>query len=543
MGTHISFLFVFLITLYLPFILNISSFEWSGALHNPKNILNSIGYHKKAITIAFFINISILAILLSLAIYNGSSFNILKKMMESQYSTTPIFLVLMTISLFFFISLCSKLLRRNDFLEEQKLESQFVEDPIYKILNMPKEHIDRGLAFGYNLDEFNAPRIFIIFYGYVFIILPLFYIGSLSFLGNDNTSYTIICILLLIAHLIVCELVSLSDYIWKYLISLMILIVAILMMISESLYADYFAIYHTISQSLWFYKLQIIMFIIPITIILFSIAVVLFSYIKYSLSTQHETEEQKQSQSFLYNNKVWLGWHYRFLTNHFIAYGTNLACKKASVSNVFFGKLFGLNVLQAEKSDKNFFSYWLNQHSRVWYPYINSVQKYPFPDIKVDTYFYLLSNNYKGSTLSIWYVFYVTGLVTLFLFPLITLVFLPLYIALQFHPIVVLFSLFPFIIVFWIAFCTYIEWNKYVCLSNCENSKLIAYPLLKELLFQEWNEFYNPTNQQLTLSYAEFPIINAEYMRELVEALSPDIYQKYRERFPYRKKYIDTSIT
>lgn len=520
-----------LIILYINYIGSINSFEWLNVLHNPRNIIRSINYHKSSLTISLIINTILLGGIIAYGYYLKNSYHILNELMIiiQNPSNNPIFLVLSALGIFFLWEMFFKQLLIKNTVQER----------------VDKKHAEKG-----KLSDFFETRVspplsinaiitgeqwWWLSFSILFIIFPLFGLYPLLEYNNGEwiiKSAPLICsILLFFAY---------KDYHIK--LAIMLLYIPLLyiptLILGESFIQPIVSAWHIIFNHYYFHLAQLIIFGILILLITLSVFTVLVSYLYSFLSPQEYSEEEQECQDFLFHHKVWLGYNMKFLSNYYRSYGAYKTLPKTNKIffkhiAIFFGKDITRKIINI--------GYFFRHDSTIIDPYIGNTKNMTFSPVKRDVYFYLLKNNYTGSTMSILYVFYITGLITLFGFPFMFLIFLPMYIALDFSIIVLLYNLVPFFIVFWIAFCFYIEWNKFVYLQK-EKPEMILYPLLKELLYQEQNEFYDlTTKQQITYAYYQFPAFDIEYMRTLLETYNPQIYNKFRQRFPHQKKYIDIS--
>ena len=545
MENYIALLFMTLIV-YLSFFSNISSFEWKNALLNPKDVLESIGYHKKSIKYS----LKNIMIFFGLIILGKAYFYLFPNTAGEkdiiQYFT-PIIWGLGVFYSYILYRILSKTLFPKNINEEKQTAHSIKNKSLQEILAMYRFEASYAEEGPYDIDIsiFTDRGIWFRFFLGAGVFLMLFLITFIS-------KFTILSPILLLALIYICFSKK-EAYYYTNIFQKILLVLACLL---------YIALFHIplievspiqakeFIANLWSNQIALNFFITILSfvalLILSSVSYVLIKYHNYLKTSQEESQEQIEVQEYLDKNYSLSNcYSLKCLVNHFIFYGIEALPLSKKKKGSFFFKLLGFNIKYLDKVDMDWYA-WTNIRSprhEVDEPYISEDNKqFKFGKIKNDVFFYLLKNKVQGSKLSIKYVFYVTGVLTLLLFPFVSLFFIPLYIIFQFNFFIVFMNILPFFMIFYMSFCIYDEWNRYIYLYK-NDKQWISYILIEEIILQELMEFYNNMDQQVTVHFYSFPTINMNYMRELVESLSPDIYQKYRERFPYKKKYIDTSIT
>ena len=543
MENYSSFLFAISI-MYLSFFSNISSFEWKNALLNPKDVLQSIAYHKKSIKYSLKNSIIFFGLIILGKAYFYLFPNIAGEKDIIQYFT-PIIWGLGLLYIYILYRILSKIFNPKNTNEEKHSAHLIKHGSLQEILMLQDKYSVSRAAEG----PYDVKMGFLTDRGIWFRLIIIMGVFLMLFLITFISKFTILSPILLLALIYICFSKEYSYY--TNIFQKIFFVLACLL---------YIALFHIplievspiqakeFIGNLWSNQIALNFFITILSfvalLILSSVSYVLIKYHNYLKTSQEESQEQIEVQEYLDKNySLSNSYSLWYLVNHFIFYGVEVVSKKKKGS--FYFKLFGYNIKYLDKVNMSWDT-WLQIGSAYHDtdgPYISEDNKqFKFGKIKSDVFFYLLKNKVQGSKLSIKYVFYVTGVLTLLLFPFVSLFFIPLYIIFQFNFFIVFMNILPFFMIFYMSFCIYDEWNRYIYLYD-NDRQWISYLLIEEIIIQELREFYNPTNQQVTIHFYSFPTINMDYMRELVEALSPDIYQKYRERFPYRKKYIDTSIT
>ena len=527
---------------YLSFSSNISSFEWKNALLNPKDVLESIGYHKKSIKYS----LKNIMIFFGLIILGKAYFYLFPNTAGEkdiiQYFT-PIIWGLGVFYSYILYRILSKTLFPKNINEEKQTAHSIKNKSLQEILAMYRFEASYAEEGPYDIDIsiFTDRGIWFRFFLGAGVFLMLFLITFIS-------KFTILSPILLLALIYICFSKKEAYYYTNIFQKILLVLVCLL----------YIALFHiplievsTIQAkefigNLWSNQVALNFFItilcLVALVILSSVSYVLIKYYNCVKISQEESQEQIEVQEYLDNNYSLSNcYSLRYLVDHFIFYGIEALPLSKKKKGSFFFKLLGFNIKYLDKVDMDWYA-WTNIRSprhEVDGPYISEDNKqFKFGKIKNDVFFYLLKNKVQGTKISIKYVFYVTGFLTLLLFPFVTLFFIPLYIIFQFNFFIVFMNILPFFMIFYMSFCIYDEWNRYIYLYE-NDRQWISYLLIEEIILQELREFYNYMDQQVTIHFYSFPTINMNYMRELVEGLSPDIYQKYRERFPYKKKYID----
>ena len=546
MENYSSFLFMILIV-YLSFFSNISSFEWKNALLNPKDVLQSIGYHKKSIRYSLKNSIIFFGLIILGKAYFYLFPNTAGEKDIIQYFT-PIIWGLGVFYSYILYRILSKIFNPKNINNEKDIAHKLDNCNILSfLLGADKAALKNDAPYDHNVLVLDDREIW-----YRALIGPGFFllIFFFTFLSGDISLFSLSTLspILLLTLIYICFSKKEAYYYTNIFQKILLVLVCLL----------YIALFHiplievsTIQAkefigNLWSNQVALNFFItilcLVALVILSSVSYVLIKYYNCVKISQEESQEQIEVQEYLDNNYSLSNcYSLRYLVDHFIFYGIEALPLSKKKKGSFFFKLLGFNIKYLDKVDMDWYA-WTNIRSprhEVDGPYISEDNKqFKFGKIKNDVFFYLLKNKVQGTKISIKYVFYVTGFLTLLLFPFVTLFFIPLYIIFQFNFFIVFMNILPFFMIFYMSFCIYDEWNRYIYLYE-NDRQWISYLLIEEIILQELREFYNYMDQQVTIHFYSFPTINMNYMRELVEGLSPDIYQKYRERFPYKKKYID----
>ena len=325
MENYSSFLFVFLI-IYLSFFSNISSFEWKNALLNPKDVLQSIAYHKKSIRYS----LKNIMIFFGLIILGKAYFYFFPNTTDEkdiiQYFT-PIIWGLGLLYIYILYRILSKILFPKDISEEKHTAHLIKHESLQEILMLQDKYsVSRAAEGPYDVEMgFLTDRG--IWFRFIIGISSFLMLFAFTFVAKF-TIFTIFSPIILLALIYTCFSKKEAYYYTNIFQKILLVLVCLL----------YIALFHiplievsTIQAkefigNLWSNQVALNFFItilcLVALVILSSVSYMLIKYYNCVKISQEESQEQIEVQEYLDKNyslsncySLW------YLVNHFIFYG------------------------------------------------------------------------------------------------------------------------------------------------------------------------------------------------------------------------------